>query len=217
MKIAVDLDGVCYKFTKGFSDYLRVRLDNPGITEDKITKWNWWEIEEFGITQEEWLRCFDEFTRHRMWQGLELFPEAKEALVSLYEQGGEIYYITARPRESRRSTVKAILSDGLPFDGITFAKNKAEIAVALDAKYAIDDSLRNMFDYCGHGAIRCILIDRLYNKIDPRGSSIKNHPEAKGFNYVDIQLHFTHGYIRRVNNIVDAVNEIIALENKEEV
>lgn len=147
MIIGVDLDGVCCDFCGGFSSYLNDKY-NLNITEDKITSWHWWEIEEFNLTKEMWLESFSEFTNFKMWQDLEIFPHVKNVLCALSKKH-EIYYLTDRPNESRRSTLKFILKNGLPVDSIFFcdSSKKSLIAKTLSIDVTIDDKPSTIIDY----------------------------------------------------------------------
>lgn len=161
-KIAVDLDGVCCNFIDGFLRYMNVRLNlYPKITHNHITTWNWWEL-NLGFTEYEWNVCFQEFTENRMWQSLDIFDDVMPSLCSLSEEGHEIYYLTDRPRKARRSTLKFLLHNGLPVDGIIFTKKKIPIAKSLGITIAIDDKTETVEEYYDAGII-AVLRNHLYN------------------------------------------------------
>lgn len=167
MKIAIDLDGVCCRFDEGFLEYMNLRLNlkNP-IKKEQITTWNWWEL-ELGITKEQWVDCFNEFTNNRMWQALKVYPDVTAALCSLSQQGHELYYLTDRPKEARRATLKFLLQNGLPIDGIIFTKNKITIAVTLGITVAIDDKIETVEAYYDAG-IKSVLRRHPYNTTTKR-------------------------------------------------
>lgn len=163
MKIAIDLDGVCCRFDKGFLEYMNLRLNlKKPVTTEQITTWNWWEL-GFGFTQEQWITCFNEFTNNRMWQALDVYPYVTSSLCSLSQQGHEIYYLTDRPKEARRATLKFILQNGLPVDGVIFTKNKTTIAVTLGISVGIDDKVETVEAYYDAG-INSVLRKHPYNK-----------------------------------------------------
>jgi hypothetical protein len=148
MNVIVDLDEVCYKFVEGYLKYYNVK-HGTNIEKKQITKWNWWEIDGIGMTKEKFYATFDEFNRNKMWQGLEVYEDATCALCAIAEDGHNIYYMTDRPRDARRATLKTLIHNGLPVDSVIFARghDKANIAKVIKADIAIDDKASTIQNY----------------------------------------------------------------------
>jgi len=165
MNIAIDLDGVVFDFVGGFLKYFNSRY-NMKIEKNWINKWDWHKCYDFSITKEQFDIAFKEFTEFRMWTDLNIFPEARDALCSLAGQGNQIFYLTDRPKDARRATLKAILSNGLPIDSIIFTSflNKADVAKQLDIKIAIDDKIETIESYY-KASICSVKMNRPYNTI----------------------------------------------------
>lgn len=168
LTLGIDLDEVCCDFVTGFLEYFNVRWQvSPPITKPQINDWHWWEIPELKdvLTKERWQTAFDEFDRQRMWQELEIFPGVKHVLCALFEEGHHIYYLTDRPKDSRRATLKFILHHGLPIDSIVFSNgsSKAKIAQAMGVHIAIDDKPKTLLMYQALGIVPVIML-RAHNR-----------------------------------------------------
>jgi len=141
MNLAIDIDGCVCNFPKAMTEYTNVRFgidDDP----DKIDKWEWWESGNMKISQIQFDTAFKEFSEHKMWRAIEIYPDVKISLCSLDSLGHNIYYLTARPKSARRATLKYLLQNGLPIDGILFfddVDDKVEMAKQLNIDIAIED------------------------------------------------------------------------------
>jgi len=150
--VGVDLDGVVFDFVTDFVKFYNARLgytDHP----DDVVKWDWWECPNLRITKDEFNMVLNEYTRLRMWRDTPIYSDVKSNLCSISLQGVDVIYITCRPKESRRSTVKSILSNGLPFDGIEFVDHteKAEYAVFRNMSAVIEDKVETVISYAKAG------------------------------------------------------------------
>ena len=72
------------------------------------------------------------------------YPDAVETLVELSNQGHEIYYITARPKEHGERTKKWMIEQGFPVQDDRFFcgmkdQEKVEIIQSLQLDYYFDD------------------------------------------------------------------------------
>lgn len=163
MNIGVDLDGVVFDFITGFLKYFNSRY-NMDIQKEWINKWSWDECYNFSITKEQFNITFEEFTEFKMWTALEVFPGAKEALCSLSAKNNQIFYLTDRPKDARRATLKALISNGLPVDSIIFTSyaKKADIAKQLNILVAIDDKPETIEAY-KKANIYSVKMERPYN------------------------------------------------------
>lgn len=163
MYLGIDLDEVCCKFVDGFLSYYNVR-HGTSISLPQITKWNWWDIPEIKMSKEDFDKTFEEFTRCRMFQDLDIYPDTKFALCALAEEGHHICYLTSRPKDARRATLKFILHNGLPVDSVIFCDSgdKPHIAKSMGIAVAIDDKPDTIEAYLKIG-ITGVLMARPHN------------------------------------------------------
>jgi uncharacterized HAD superfamily protein len=179
LTLGVDLDEVCCDFVTGFLKYYNVRWRvSPPITKSMINDWYWWNIPEIRgeMTEERWKQAFQEFTRARMWQGLDIFPGVQQSLYALFEDGHHICYLTDRPKDARRSTLKFLLHHGLPVDSIVFSNgsSKAKIAKAMGVDIAIDDKPKTLLRYREAGIIPVIMLRGHNAKFSMMNKDIKS-------------------------------------------
>jgi uncharacterized HAD superfamily protein len=168
LTLGVDIDEVCCDFVTGFLEYYNIRWQiSPPITKSMINNWYWWDIPEIEqiVTKERWNIAFAEFDRQRMWQGLTIFPGVKHVLCALFEEGHHICFLTDRPKDARRSTLKFILHHGLPVDSIVFCNgsSKAKIAQSMGVNIGIDDKPKTLQMYQELG-IQPVIMLRGHNK-----------------------------------------------------
>lgn len=183
MRIAVDLDNVVFEWLEAFTEYTNIRF---GHSDDHygFKQWDYWQQDGVELTEDEFMTAFDDFSRYRMWQSIELSPFAREALCSIDSMGHQIFYLTSRPRSESMATVKSIIHNGLPFHGILFLDEKAEIAEALDIGVGIDDNIKQLDAYVEHNI--CPVVYRRSNNM---------HWEVPDFGF-------------EVNNLMEFVNVI---------
>jgi uncharacterized HAD superfamily protein len=170
--IGVDLDGVVFDFVKDFINFTNARFGYNNKEEDVI-HWNWYECPSIDMTKGEFIQGLEEYTRLRMWRDMPIYPDVKSNLCSLSLQGVDVVYITCRPRGSRRSTVRSILSNGLPFDGIEFIDHtqKAKFAKFRGIDYVIEDKVETVIEYAQNKIHTYFRID---NHNRGRISEVKN-------------------------------------------
>lgn len=164
MNIAIDLDGVCADFVKRFLEFTNIRYNHTDHP-DMLEYWDWWKSKDIQITEQEWMDAFEEFTRYRKWQSIEVIQGAVDALCILNTWGFNIYYLTDRPKEARRATLKFLLKNGFPIDSVIFAKSrdKCRVAKSLDIEIGVDDKPDTVQSYHDAG-IQPILIDCFHNR-----------------------------------------------------
>ena len=154
MRIAIDLDNTVYKFTEEFLKYTNVRFNH---TDDpaNVDRWEFWESPNMQIGKNEFDVAFKEFTEQKAWHEIPLFDDAKFALCALSSLGHQLYYMTDRPKDARRATLKSLLSNGLPIDSVIFLsyKEKPSVAKQLGIEIAIDDKIETIEGYKEVGII----------------------------------------------------------------
>ena len=164
MKVAIDIDGVIARWSERFIEFTNTLYNRNNNAED-ITTWEFWTLDEIEMTKEEFLRGQDLFCQYRMWQTIETFEYATDALTAIDADGFDIYYLTSRPKGSERATLKFILKNGIPFgNGLIFCKSneKAHIAGQLGVSVAIDDNVDTINSYVKAG-IRSVALLHRYN------------------------------------------------------
>ena len=134
----MDLDNVVFRWSEAFTEYTNVKYN---YCDDYLDhrQWDFFNQPEVELTEEQFLESYDEFNKYRMWQSLKVYPYTKESLCAVHAMGNEIIYLTSRPRDSEMATLKSIMKNGLPINGILFTEEKAIIASDLGAKIGVDD------------------------------------------------------------------------------
>jgi len=130
MRIAVDLDGVVYDFYNDFKDYVEYReqADLPFIRP----RWDFYE--QFGLSEEEFINYCDEGVDDG-WifrQGLP-YEGAIPYLEMLKADGHSLHLVTHRffGEHAVLNTMEWLKEWDLPYDTITFAKDKTIVAADL--------------------------------------------------------------------------------------
>jgi uncharacterized HAD superfamily protein len=192
--IGVDLDGVIFDFITDFTNFTNARFGRKNNPED-VNNWNWWECHNINLTKEEFIQGLEEYTRLRMWRDMPIYSDVKSNLCSLSLQGADILYITCRPRDARRSTVRSILSNGLPFDGIEFIEHtqKAKFAKFRGIDYVIEDKVETVIEYANQE------INTYFR--------INNYNRSK-IDFVYENIEGNEKYIKLVTNFRDCAEDI---------
>lgn len=146
MKIAMDLDGVVFNWVEAFIDYTNAKY---GYADDsyEFTQWSFFMQEDVELNEEQFVESYKEFNDYRMWQGLEIYPNVKNSLCALHSMGHEIIYLTHRIAGSEMSTLKSLVHNGLPINGILFERDKARVAKELGCKIGVDDKPQTLIEY----------------------------------------------------------------------
>ena len=161
--IGVDLDGCVYDFGSKFLAMLNLRL---GTNYGYYDQTHWFYEESLGIDKKITEEVFKCFVDNKMYQSLDIYPYAQEGLCLLESQGYHIHYITSRPHEGIRPTLKKILSDGLPMTGIYFCntdEEKIKYSKNNDISLVIEDK-PSIIDLYMKNGIKVIKIEHPYNK-----------------------------------------------------
>ena len=162
MKIGIDLDGVLYPFNRCWEAYvlgwyLACRRDGEMLD---IPEWARMLVERFpdglpsigkdwefykalGLSDEEFVDiCHQGVDEHYIFWIGEPYPGAQCALRRLREEGHTIHIITHRffGRKSVVATEEWLTDNEIPFDTLTFAKDKSIVGVDL----LLDDLWTNL-------------------------------------------------------------------------
>ncbi len=118
--------------------------------------------------------------------GIEIYPDAVEALRKLSKAGHTIHHITARPQNQHDATVAWLRKHYVPFDTVhVIGKNgkdghrvsKGQIGRSLNLDFFIDDSprhLTDMYRYKNRWRKGLALYTRPWNINDPVNESLIN-------------------------------------------
>lgn len=151
MRIAVDLDGVCYNFTAALASYIEQ------VTGERFsTKPQCWEFyaTDWGMPLAEYLYWFKEGVDAGWIFALgEPAPGCIEALTALRADGHTIHLCTERNigRLAKVNTAKWLEAVGMPYDSLTFVTgDKSETLIA---DIAIDDRPKNVDQWIDAGVL----------------------------------------------------------------
>lgn len=134
---------------------------------------------QYGCTEEEWWRVFDELMYEGWYHNGPLIPGVVDQIRRLKAAGHRIHILTARgfmahADEIRKATHQIIKNNDVPADSVTFDKNKVNGMISAlggwappDARptfdYAIDDGPHNYEDLDSAG-VEVYLLELPHNK-----------------------------------------------------
>ncbi|MCF3943669.1 5' nucleotidase, NT5C type [Oceanobacillus alkalisoli] len=124
--------------------------------------------EPFGLTDVEGKEMWNRSLEEIYYTDCPAFPGAKEVLVELAEEGHEIYYITARPKEHGIRTRKWMKEKGFPVADERFFygmqdEEKIKIIEELELDYYVDDKPA-VLNTLLHTPTGLIVKDQSYNQ-----------------------------------------------------
>ena len=161
MKIGFDLDAVLFDYHKAF----KLMAEDLGWHHrDKITPPTQWEVwKDWGITKDEWWAFAHLAARHGLYLALPPAEDALWALKSLKSRGHSVHIITdRRGKFAREDTITWLDEHKLPYDSITFAKDKTIAAV----DFFLDDKTENVETMLRAGA-QAVLMSHPWNETAP--------------------------------------------------
>ena len=158
MRIGFDCDGVFYNWHASLRQYLGLDMDRaPDPTE-------WYFEKQWGITKEELGRAAMEGVDAGVvltWG--EPLPGSRETLERVKALGHTVHIVTDRsagsPGNAQAATVRWFHEYQLPYDSITFARDKTVANVDM----FIDDRIEN-YDAMHMAGVRVFLLDRPWNQ-----------------------------------------------------
>jgi 5'(3')-deoxyribonucleotidase len=162
MKIAVDIDGVCYNFVDELHRAVQkaTGYDGPATAE----RWNFFK--DWGFETSTILSIADQSVDagELFWRGDQI-PGTRKALETLRANGHTIHFCTARDYGTRsvEATGYWLNRQGLftpRVDTLTFAYDKTVLA----ADILIDDCLDNAFTHSN-----CMVMSQLWNRVHEDG------------------------------------------------
>ncbi len=179
-KVAIDLDGVVFNFTKGMCNFVFARTGNE-IKPQQITKRKWHRVKDVDITKQEWDELFDRFVQYQSFELLELFPYARESIITLKNMGCDIHFITKRPMEAKQATANSLKKHGLLETGtLHMTEEKADKAQVIGIQFAVDDDEKYVRQYLQKD-IQAYLLKRPYNTAMAEKEEYNAISDLRGF------------------------------------
>lgn len=156
-RIGVDLDGVTYDYVSA----LRNRFASYGKPVDSMPDphcWNIWEC--WGMEKDDWVKAADRAAVEGVFHQGTACDGAIEALCKLKKVGHTIHIVTHRELpHAQTSTIGWLNSQGIPYDTLTFSKEKTGFPVDV----FIEDNIDNARAVEASG-VPCFLLTRPWNK-----------------------------------------------------
>lgn len=159
-KYAVDLDGTVFNIIESFLLYCKIK-HNIVFSHNELCYFNFVD-RKFG--KNHGAKLFDGFSKDNRYINPPVIKYAVEVLKQL-SLIGDIYIITARPKEYRKETIDSLIKLGIDFRDI-FIKigiNKMEIMDSLNITALIEDNGELCLKASNNG-IRAYCIEANYNK-----------------------------------------------------
>lgn len=184
MKLGIDLDGVVYNFGQAWEDYFRnliadvrqmplghpewlveVACELPQIVPPRGAHWDFYDVYGLDWPQFEYISELG-VEEDRIFRHGEMMPNAAEVMMLLQNHGHSIHIITHRFfGEKSVSHTEAWLQDrNVPFDTLTFAKDKSIVGVDL----LLDDLDKNLLSM-GDDTIKVLMANTWNDHVE--------HPE----------------------------------------
>lgn len=166
IKIAIDLDGVCYNFVDTLRAFVMEKTGRPATDFPAANTW-WFFIEQWGMTMEEYIDWANQglYENKIFWRG-EQIQDALWGVSELYRQGYYIKFITARgggkPEPTKvceKATYFWLESNGFPYDEVIVSYDKSSYSYDL----LIDDSPSN-YETCVKDGKHVLVFDQAWNR-----------------------------------------------------
>lgn len=139
LKLAIDLDGVCYWFTQSLRMYFHEVLGKPLEEMPAPTIWDFWD--EWGMTMQEWLDGFNNGVREgHVFRHGDPMEGVVDGFADLREMGHSIHIVTSRPMEGGiRNTWEWLDEQGLKYDSLTVLQDRKCPKTIIDFDVLLDD------------------------------------------------------------------------------
>lgn len=164
--IGVDLDGVCYSFSKAFYAYASQRMNRDDLPEPL----SWEFYKAWGLTSEEFRQWIVDGTRDaNLFAQFPPEPFVNEMLTKFRAHNCRIHVVTNRPEESKEQTMEWLATWKVPHDYVIFTADKTDIVRHVDKlRFAgeiamIEDNVEN-FVALESAGVRAYLYDQPWNR-----------------------------------------------------
>lgn len=169
MKFGFDIDDTLIDLRKHAFNIYNQKL-GKNVPLDQFTNLERVEIHElFGMTDEQGGEMWKSSLEDIYYTDCPVYPNALETLLELDQQGHEIYYITARPKEHGERTKEWMKAQGFPVQDDRFFYGmqdgeKIEIIRRLGLDYYFDDKPDVVNTLLKEENLKVILKDQSYNR-----------------------------------------------------
>lgn len=168
MRFGFDIDDTLINLREHAFNIYNKKL-NKNVALDLFHSLKRVEIHEpFGLTDEQGKEMWNSSLEEIYYTTCPAFPNAIETLQELEQQGHEIYYITARPKEHGERTKKWLKEQGFPVRDDRFFygmqdSEKMEIIKGLELDYYFDDKPA-VLDTLSLDSLKVLVKDQSYNR-----------------------------------------------------
>ncbi|RFU66108.1 HAD family acid phosphatase [Bacillus sp. V59.32b] len=168
MKFGFDIDDTLINLREHAFHIYNKKL-NQNVAIDVFQALRTVEIHEaFGLTAEQGKHMWNNSLEDIYYTSCPPYPEAVETLSALDEQGHEIYYITARPKEHGERTKKWLMEQGFPVQEGRFYwgmkdEDKVKIIQELGLDFYFDDK-PSVLETLTKASLRLYVKNQSYNQ-----------------------------------------------------
>lgn len=164
-RIGIDLDGVCYPFDEAIRRYMYYRHDWSFDRMPEPTNWHFYE--GWGMTQADFDRyCHESVNEGYLFRVCAPYSNVASSLDRLRAAGHSIHIVTARdyghPGFAEKDTVTWLDKFGIPYDTITFSRDKTIVRT----DWFIEDNIKN-YEALNKGWCIPVLMDQPWNREAP--------------------------------------------------
>lgn len=169
MRFGFDIDDTLIDLRKHAFDIYNQKL-GKNVPLDQFTNLERVEIHElFDMTDEQGSEMWRSSLEDIYYTTCPIYPNALETLTELNQQGHEIYYITARPKEHGERTKEWMKAQGFPVQDDRFFygmkdDEKVQIIKRLNLDYYFDDKPDVVNTLLKEENLKVILKDQSYNR-----------------------------------------------------
>lgn len=161
MKIGVDCDGILYDFVASLQHFLTKYRGWSRFDLPDALSWNFWD-DQWSMTLEEFLDyCADGVDSGVVFKWGDPEVHSVEVLEALREDGHTLHVVTNRSFGSRsvENTESWLVEHGVPFDTLTFSKDKTVVPVDI----FIEDNVDN-YNALVDAGVCAVMFDRPWNQ-----------------------------------------------------
>lgn len=168
MKFGFDIDDTLINLREHAFTIYNKKL-NKNVPIEEFHALNRVEIHEpFGLSDQQGKEMWNNSLEEVYYTNCPPFPNAVETLQELVENGHEVYYITARPKEHGERTKKWMREQGFPIQDDRFFygmldHEKVQIIKELKLDYYFDDKAE-VLDTLTHDSLKVFVRDQSYNR-----------------------------------------------------
>ena len=157
MKIAVDLDGVCYEFEKTARYMLREYRGCTGL-ETESTHWDW--ISE-RVSDVDWEWLWNDGVALGLFRFGHCVRGSINGLRQLRDAGHSLLAVTHRPSRAVPDTLAWLAYNGIPWSEVHILSD-GQSKSTIKADILIDDKPENVDDWVN--GVKALLFDRSWNQ-----------------------------------------------------